>query len=576
MKRAKRQHDDHIGRRMTILLLFFFIAVGALISRLFILQILHHREYVDLASRQHNSVQEVFPERGLVYVQDKKKNLIPLALNQTRSTLVASPRLVKNPSEIADAIAEIIRMPREKILQQLSKREDSYEILAKRVEPALREKIEKKKIPGLIFEEERGRIYPHNALAAHVVGFVSKIDEKETGQYGIERFLEDDLGGEKGFLEGAKDASGFWIALGRKIVHPSKNGSSVVLTIDYNIQTRAEEVLEAAKEKWHAPSGAILVIDPQTGKILASAGSPSFNPNEFSNQKNYSVFLNPLVQSTYEAGSVMKPITMAGGLEERLVTPDATYHDTGVVKVGGYEITNFDGKAYGVRTMTQVLEKSLNTGVAHVAKLLGPKRQYEYLRRFGFGEKSGIDLPGELPGNLTNLDSGREVDFMTASFGQGIAVTPLQLAFAIGAIANHGNLMKPIIVEKVTDDSGNTVERKPEIRRRALSPDTAETLTKMLVSVVQTGYENRAGVKNYFVAGKTGTAQIPNREGRGYSDKVIHTFVGYAPAFRPRFLAVLLLNEPQGNRFASNTLTSSFHDLAEYILNYYEVPPDEQ
>lgn len=576
MKRIKKKHGDDIGRRMTILLLFFFIAIGALISRLFVLQILNHRKYVDLASRQQNSTQEVFPERGLVYAQDKDKNLIPLALNQTYSILIASPKLVKNPIEAADAIAGVLGLPREKILQQLSKKDDAYEIIAKKVQAEDRAKIEQKKVAGVSFEEKKWRVYPHGALASQLVGFVSKTSDRETGQYGVERFFERDLAGEKGFLEGAKDASGFWIALGRKVMRPSKNGSAVVLTIDYNIQTKAEEVLRAAKEKWRALSGTVLVIDPQTGKILASAGDPSFDPNEYARQKDYSVFLNPLVQSTYEAGSVMKPITMAGGLEEKLVTPDAVYQDGGVIRIDGYEIKNFDGKAYGRRTMTQVLEKSLNTGAAYVAKLLGPKQQYEYLRRFGFGEKSGIELPGEVAGNLTNLDSGREIDFITASFGQGIAVTPLQLAFAVGAVANEGNLMKPMAVEKIIDDSGNVIEKKPEIRRRVFSAATAETLTKMLVSVVATGYENRAGVKGYFVAGKTGTAQIPNRTGRGYSDKVIHTFVGYAPAFQPRFLVVLQLNEPQGNRFASNTLTSSFRDLAEYILNYYEIPPDEK
>lgn len=576
MKRIKKKYGDDIGRRMTILLLFFFIAIGVLAARLFVLQILHHREYADLASRQHNLVQEVFPERGLVYAQDKDKNLIPLALNQTYSTLIASPKLVKNPIEAADAIADILGLSRERILQQLSKKDDAYEIVAKKVETEDRAKIEKKKIAGISFDEKKWRVYPHGAVASQLVGFVSKTSDRETGQYGIERFFERDLAGEKGFLEGAKDASGFWIALGRKVVHPSKNGSNVVLTIDYNIQTKAEEVLRTAKEKWRASSGAVLVLDPQTGKILAGAGNPSFDPNEYARQKDYSVFLNPLVQATYEAGSVMKPITMAGGLEEKLVTPDTTYQDGGVIRIDGYEIRNFDGKAYSSQTMTQVLEKSLNTGVAHVAKLLGSKRQYDYLRRFGFGEKTGIELPGEVAGNLTNLDSGREIDFITASFGQGIAVTPLQLALAIGSVANGGNLMKPMMVEKIIDDSGNVIEKKPEVRRRVFSAAAAETLTGMLVSVVRVGYENRAGVKDYFVAGKTGTAQIPNRGGHGYSDKVIHTFVGYAPAFHPRFLVVLQLNEPQGNRFASNTLTSSFHDLAEYILNYYEIPPDEK
>ncbi len=576
MKRIKKQHDENIGRRMSILLLFFFVAIGALISRLFVLQILQHREYADLASRQHNSIQEVFPERGLIYIQDKDKNLIPLALNQTYSALIASPQLIKNPSETADAIRGILDISRDRLFQQLSKKNDSYEIIAKKVAISDREKIERKKLEGISFEEERGRVYPHRASGAHVVGFVSRLNDREIGQYGIERFWERDLAGEKGLFEGAQDASGFWIALGRKIIHPSKNGSDVMLTIDYNIQTQAEDILRAAKEKWRASSGAVLVTDPQTGKILASAGNPSFDPNKFSDEKNFSVFLNPLVQATYEAGSVIKPITMAGGLEEKLIDPDTVYQDPGVIEVDGYKIKNFDGKAYGAQTMTQVLEKSLNTGAAYVAGLLGHSRPSDYLRKFGFGEKSGIELPGEVAGNITNLDSGREIDFVTASFGQGFAITPLQLAFAIGTIANGGNLMRPMIVEKVVDDSGNVFEKNPEIRRRVLSAASSEALTKMLVSVVRTGYEKRAEIKGYFVAGKTGTAQIPNRTGRGYSDRVIHTFVGYAPAFQPRFLIVLQLNEPQGNRFASNTLTSSFRDLAEYILNYYEIPPDEK
>jgi cell division protein FtsI/penicillin-binding protein 2 len=250
---------------MTILLLFFFIAIGVLAARLFVLQILHHRKYADLASRQHNSVQEVFPERGLVYAQDKDKNLIPLALNQTYSTLIASPNLVKNPIEAADTIADSLGLPRERVLQQLSKKDDAYEIIAKKVEAEDRAKIEKKKVAGVAFEEKKWRVYPHGAVASQLVGFVSKTNDRETGQYGIERFFEQDLAGEKGFLEGAKDAAGFWIALGRKVVHPSKNGSDVVLTIDYNIQTKAEEVLRAAKEKWRALSGAVLIIDPQTG-----------------------------------------------------------------------------------------------------------------------------------------------------------------------------------------------------------------------------------------------------------------------------------------------------------------------
>jgi cell division protein FtsI/penicillin-binding protein 2 len=197
------------------------------------------------------------------------------------------------------------------------------------------------------------------------------------------------------------------------------------------------------------------------------------------------------------------------------------------------------------------------------------------LEKFGFGAKTGVDLPGEVAGNISNLKNGRDIDYATASFGQGISVTPLQLAMAIGAIANQGKLMKPYVIEKIIDDSGGEIKKEPETKSEVIHKDIAETLTKMLVSVVRSGYDNRAGVKGYFVAGKTGTAQVPEKNGRGYSDKVTHTFVGYAPAFDPKFLILIQLNEPKGNRFAANTLTPTFHNLAEYILNYYEVPPDD-
>ena len=348
------------------------------------------------------------------------------------------------------------------------------------------------------------------------------------------------------------------------------------MSIDYNIQRKIEILLASAREKWQADSGAILVLEPRTGKILAMAANPVFDPNEFSKEKNFSVFLNPLIESMYELGSVLKPVTMASGLQEKLVQPDTTYEDPGVIKVGGFTIKNFDGKSYKIQTMTQVLEKSLNTGAVYVAKLLGHERQLDYLKKFGFGQKTGIDLPGEVAGKISNLTAGREIDFVTAAFGQGIAVTPLQLAMALGAVANEGKMMKPYVVEKVVDDSGNEINKNPQVVKEVIFKETAEKLTKMLVSAVRNGLENRAGVKGYFVAGKTGTAQIPRRDGPGYSDKVIHSFVGYAPAFNPRFLVLLQLNEPKGNRFASNTLTPVFHDLAEYILNYYEVPPDEK
>lgn len=565
-----------IRRRIWFVLLFFLLGLIALSVRLFTLQVIYRDEYRELAARQQRFVKKIFSERGLIYAKEKNGNFVPLALNRIEKTLVASPKVIENPEKSAKIIAEAISIDPADILKKLSDKTDPYEIIAKRIEAKKADLLAPILPGGFYFEEERRRVYPHDELASHLLGFVSKVEEQEEGRYGLERFYERELSGKTGTFGGVKSATGFWIALGKRMVNPPRNGSSLYLTVDYNIQLKAEEILSRVYDKWEATRGLLLVIDPKTGKILALAARPNFNPNEFSKEKNYSVFLNPLVEEMYELGSVIKPIVMAGGLEEKEIGPQSTYDDPGEIKIGGYTIKNFDGKSYKIQTMTQVLEKSLNTGAVYVSRLLGKDRHLAYIKKFGLGERTGIDLPNESPGDISNLNARRDIDFATASFGQGIAVTPIQMAMAIGAIANEGKLMRPYVVEKIVDDSGAERIIEPSVVRRVISKEAAEELTKMLVSAVRNGFENRAGVKGYFVAGKTGTAQIPRKDGPGYSDKVIHTFVGYAPAFNPKFLIYLQLNEPRGNRFAANTLTPAFHDLAEYILNYYEIPPDER
>ncbi|MEK7464819.1 MAG: penicillin-binding protein 2, partial [Patescibacteria group bacterium] len=337
-----------------------------------------------------------------------------------------------------------------------------------------------------------------------------------------------------------------------------------------------EEELDLLREKWQPELAIGIVLEPATGKILALAARPTYDPNAYSAEKDFSVFRIPIVDSQFELGSVFKPITMAAGINERVITASTTYGDPGVRRFGTFSVSNFDGRSYGTQTMTQVLEKSLNTGAMFAMERVGQERFFEYIKSFGFGEPTGIDVPGELAGNISNLSLGRDVDYATASFGQGIAMTPLQIAMGMAAIANDGTLMRPYIVEKLIDDSGAEEIRRPQEVRRVISPESSETLTRMLVSAVRNGFENRAGVKGYFVAGKTGTAQIPLQDRRGYSDDVIHTFVGYAPAFQPRFLVLLELVKPRGNRFAANTLTPVFHNLSQFMQNYYDVPPDER
>lgn len=555
----------------------FFALLGfGVILRLFYLQIMQYREFSGIAARQAQNGELATPRRGAIYFQDKNGNLQAAALNKNLYTLSAVPKDIQDPAIAAQELAPLMVLDEKIIREKLSRLNDTYEIIARKVDDETALKIRLLGLRGIYLEIESRRIYPGGDLASHILGFVKFDNDKESGQYGIERFFQRELAGEDGLWEGIDNSlSSIWM-VSKRILNPPKDGKSVVLTIDYNIQRKAEEKLKFLMEKWKPENGSITIVDPMTGKILALAASPAFDPNNYGKIADVGVFLNHVVESTYELGSVMKPITMASAINENAIKPDTTYVDSGEVRIKGYTIKNYDLKAHGKQTMTGVLEKSLNTGAVFAEQKLGNDKFLDYIKNFGFGEKTGIELPGEVMGNISNLKTGRDIEFATASFGQGIAVSPLQMIMAESAVANGGNLMKPYIVEKIVDDSGAEQIFGPEVRRQVISKETSETVSKMLVSVTRQGFENRAGVKGFFVASKTGTAQVPNTNGRGYSADVIHSFMGYAPAFGPKFLIFIQMNRPKGVNFASTSLSPTFHDLAEYILNYYEVPPDEK
>jgi len=571
----KASDDVTVRRRMAGILIFFCMLFAAIVARLFLLQIISHRVYVTLAAKQHTTVQDVTPERGGIYMHDKDGSPVPLAENRVYKTLVVSPKLVTDADSVAGFLAEEFGQDKAALVKKFSNKDDEYEVIARKVEPAKADEIDQKKLAGVFFQEEKLRSYPHGTLASQAVGFVSRQQNTEEGKYGLEQYYEKELIGEKAATDPNQNSSNFVLALGRQLVNPPQNGSDIYTTIDYNIQLKAEEVLAAYRDKWKAQSGSVIVIEPKTGRILALANVPTFDPNNFSQEKDFSVFLDSTVESAYELGSVMKPITMSAALEEHVLTPETTYVDTGKVKFGKYTIQNFDEKVRGVQTMTQVIENSLNTGMVFVSRLLGKEKEAGYFKRFGFGQKTGIDVVGEVSGNISALDKMRDIDFAEAAFGHAITVTPLQVAAALSAIANHGILMRPYVTDRIVDDSGNVTAKNPTVVRQVISPQAAEIMTKMMLGAVKDGFESRAGVKGYFIAGKTGTAQMP-KGGGYYSDKFIHTFVGYAPAFDPKFLVLLELVDPKGNKFAANTLSPAFHDLAQFILNYYEIPPDEK
>lgn len=561
--------------RLYFLIFFIFFLVSGIAARLFSLQILNHNFYKALAQDQHQFFEKLVPSRGRIFLQDKSAMLYPLAINKDYLMVYAVPREIQNPKEVAECLSDILQMQKEELFNILNQPDDPYEPLKGEISQKVVEEISALNLTGIYLGYQPGRWYPQESLASHVLGFVGYQGEEKIGQYGLEGYYEEELVGQPGVLESQRDAFGRWIWSSNQNFQPAQDGDDLILTIDQNIQFTAQQKLKEVMDKWQAESGSVIIMEPATGAILAMASLPDFNPNQYNKVEDINVFLNPAAQKIFEPGSIFKPITMAAGLDTGRITPQTSYIDEGSVRVGGYVITNAAGRTYGLSSMKKVLEKSINTGAVFAQRQVGGEFFRKYVEAFGFERPTGIDLAGEIGGSINNLRPGNpEINFATASFGQGIAVTPIEIVTAIGAIANEGKLMRPYLVSKILKPDGQEIVIKPELVRQVVTSKTADTLTAMLVETAREGYD-KVKIKDYFVAAKTGTAQIPNSEGRGYSDETIHSFIGYAPAFNPKFLIFFKIDRPKGIRFASDSLSGVFTEMTRYLLNYYEIPPEE-
>jgi len=562
--------------RIYLLVVFVLLAVGAVIFRLYTLQVLAHEYYQELASGQHKVFGDLVPQRGEIFVKDSE-GYYPVSVNKQLNLVFAVPREIENPEEAARRIAPILELDERETKEKLDQPDGWYTVLKHKVEEHKADEIREEKLKGIYFSAESERFYPGGTFASQIVGFVGSDGDRIKGRYGLEAFWDEELTGQEGRLEQERDTGGRWISISDRTIVPAENGADLYLTIDHTIQYRAEMAIKKSVEKYGADGGTIVVQDPHTGSLLAMASWPTFNANDFSKVEDMSVFSNPAVSGTYESGSVFKPITMSAGIDAKVVTPDTTYNDTGAVNEAGYTIKNSDGKANGVQTMTQVLEKSLNTGVIFVEKLLGNLRFYEYVKGFGFGEKTGIETIGEVPGNIAGVAQLRDINSFTATFGQGISMTPLQLVNAFSVIANGGKLMKPYLVEKIAKGDGKETKTQPEEERRVISREASLDLARMMVSVVQNGHGKKAGVPGYLVAGKTGTAQIPKKEGGGYEDNAhVGSFAGFAPAYDPRFTMLVKLDNPKNVEWAESSAAPTFGEMAKFMLDYFGVEPTEE
>ncbi len=429
------------------------------------------------------------------------------------------------------------------------------------------EAIGKLAILGVSVISEEWRFYPGGNLASHILGFVGNNGKDLVGQYGIEKSYEDYLKGVSEISTGNSFAESF-LGLSRELFLKNiENKREVVLTIEPSVQGYLEKALEKVIAQYSAESAGGIILDPKTGKILAMAAKPDFDPNFYNKVEKHALFLNPLVSNRFEMGSVMKPLTISSALDQGSITAQSTYYDSGYLVIDNTRIENYEVKVRGKVDMQTVLEQSLNTGAVFAMRQLGKENFRNYISNFGLGEKTGIELPDEISGDIKGLNSPREIEYATASYGQGIAVTPLEFATAFTALANGGFLVQPYIVEK----AGN----KPIIKRQVIKKETSEEITRMLAKVVDEALlGGTVKVMHYSIAAKTGTAQMPFENQKGYSNDYLHTFIGYAPAFDVKFLIFLYLKKPQGVQYASHSLTSPFMDITKFLLNYYAIAPD--
>lgn len=568
--------------RIALIMMGVVVLTALIVGRLFDLQVLQHPFYEALAQDQHIIWKELQPERGEIFVYDYHGNpeqepeKYPIATNKELTHIFAIPKRMSEPEESAEQLAALLGLDEEVLLERFSKNNDLYEPIEHGVPEELVEKVKELEIEGVGYAPEQGRHYSKAESAAQITGFVGFIDdEARGGQYGIEQQFDTELAGELGSLRAERSAGGQIIGIGDRIIEPAKDGVDVVLTIERSVQYKACAELQTAIETYDAAGGEVVVMEPSTGRILAMCNYPTFDANNYGNVEDISVYNNRAVASTYEPGSVFKPLTMAAALDQGVVSPDTTFVDPVIERIAGYEIRNFEDRDYGTQTMTGCLENSVNTCLIHVMRTVTPKKFYDYLVDFGFEQQTGIDLPGEAYGDLGELQSGKEIFGATASFGQGITTTVLQLTSAYGAIANGGKLMKPQIVDAFVHPNGFVREVDPEIVRQPITAKTSKTLSAMLASVVENGHAKRAAVPGYYVGGKTGTAQIAS-DGGYDPNKTNHTFVGFFPIADPQIVMAVRLERPSAGRVSSVTATPTFGRIAKFLADYYRIPQDKE
>jgi cell division protein FtsI (penicillin-binding protein 3)/stage V sporulation protein D (sporulation-specific penicillin-binding protein) len=550
---------------------------------LYFLQVVNGKAFSERADRQYVSATVDTFDRGSIFFQDKNNILFSAATLKFGYILALNNNEVSSSTEeYYEKLSNIIDLDSASFYSKISKKNDPYEEIKRHISEEQIKKIKDLDLPGIIIEKEKWRYYPGDNLASRLIGIVGYNGDSIEGRYGLEKYYEDVLKRNSSNLY-VNTFAEIFSNINKNIGKEKEREGDIVTTIDPEIQSYVEGIIKEVNKKWDSKITGAIVIDPKTGEIYSMSVYPDFNLNNFKNEEDISIFANPLVSSAYEMGSIIKPLTVAAGIDTGDITAKTTYDDLGFLEVDGRTIYNFDKKGRGVVDMQSVLNNSLNTGVAFVVERMGKNSFTEYFKKYGIGSETGIDLPSEASGNidniLDNLNNKKKIEYVTASFGQGISMTPIITVRALSVLANGGKLITPHIVKKIDYKVGLSKDVSyVNEARQILKKETSEEISRMLTKVVD---EALAGgimkIKNYSVAAKTGTAQIarPNDEGGGYyPDKWLHSFFGYFPAYNPRFLVFLYTVEPKNIDYASKTLTSPFFDIVKFLINYYEIPPD--
>ncbi|MEN9551701.1 MAG: hypothetical protein RI935_78 [Candidatus Parcubacteria bacterium] len=565
--------------RLDVVIFVWSLIVFVLLLRVAYISIVKHSHYRSLGDKQYVSHTSSYFDRGSIFFSDYKNTSVPVAKLYTRYRVAINPNQLHenvDKEKLYNDIASIITLDKESFLEKVSKENDPYEEIARDVTEEQMLALKKLSIKGLSFSKDNKRAYPQNSIAAKVIGFVGNTGLVVKGQYGLERYYEAVLNRGTGGMSVNFFAELFGDIDTSKVSNKDTQQGDVVLTLDAEVSRALYATLVETKEAWNSETIGAIIMDPKTGRILAMESLPTYDPNTYSKVKDPTLFINQNVSSVYEMGSIIKPLTVAAALDANVVDENTTYNDTGFRDLNGYKVRNFDEKARGIGTTIQlILDKSLNVGIVFLVEQLGVEKFQTYFKKFGLGEETGIDLPGEAGGLVDTINSSVFVDNATAGFGQGMAITPIQTVRALASLGNGGYLVTPHVTDSIVYKNGEVKKISYDRGEQVISEKTSETISRMLVHVVDNALKNGTyKMDRYSIAAKTGTAQMVRPGGGYYEDRYLHSFFGYFPAYEPRFIIFLFHTNPKGAEYASATLTEPFFSIVKFLISYYEVPPD--